>query len=138
MLCAVIKPLPVDKVLLKRDFPISILAALFIAAFSVGKNILPGNLTSFEMAEVEREHKEKLEKEAEKRKESAERAQEEADRRRRIVMEGIAQREALSQMIERTLSVSALSDNEVYFVSGSVSMLSAISISSEAKGRSGS
>ena len=43
-ICAMIKALPVDKAVLKRDYPISILAALFVLILAVGKNALPVHL----------------------------------------------------------------------------------------------
>ena len=80
------------------------------------------------MAEVEREHKEKIEKEAQKRKESAERAQEEADMRRRVAMEGLKQRDVLSQMHESYNNSLAASSGNLFFISGtaSVNIMSAV------------
>ena len=52
------------------------------------------------VAEVEREHKEKREKEAATRKAAIERGQEEAERRRQMAMEAMMQRSRISQVWE--------------------------------------
>lgn len=69
------------------------------------------------VAEVEREHREKLEKEAAKRKEYIERAQEEADTRRRNILESLEKREALSQMLESYNNSSVTFSGDMFFVS---------------------
>lgn len=42
-ICAVIHPIPVERGILKRDFPLSIAAAVLVFIFSVGKMISSGN-----------------------------------------------------------------------------------------------
>lgn len=42
-ICAVIHPIPVDRGILKRDFPLSIAAAVLVFIFSAGKMISSGN-----------------------------------------------------------------------------------------------
>ena len=49
--CAVIKPLPVDSLILKRDFPVSIAASVLLLICSAGKNLFSGILGTFSMSE---------------------------------------------------------------------------------------
>lgn len=50
--CAVIKPVPVDTAILKRDFPVSISAALFVLLCSAGKMLISEDLRVFPMSET--------------------------------------------------------------------------------------
>lgn len=49
--CAVIKPLPVDAQVLKRDFPVSIIATVFVLLCSAGKNLFSASPLSTSFSE---------------------------------------------------------------------------------------
>ena len=51
-ICAVIHPVPVDKVILKRDIPVSIVITVLLLLMSSGKVLFNGNFFQIEMNEI--------------------------------------------------------------------------------------